>query len=99
MDINKIREKVNYYYKNYDEYLAIIIAMELDWLDLSDEELELAIMRIKFVYNHFDYSTIEGAAISYAEWFNDLKEGNLELEEDENQEDNWKTWYSYSDWK
>ena len=97
--LNKLREQANYYFNNYDEYIATVVVMELDWMNLSNEELEAAIERIKYVYNHVDYATIQGAATSYGYWLQDLREGNLELEEGETEEDNWKTWYSYSDWR
>ena len=98
-NLNEIREQAQYYFKNYDEYLAIAIAMELDWLNLSDEELEAAIGRIKYVYNHADYATIQGVATSYGYWFQDLREENIEFGDNETEEENWRTWYSYSDWR
>jgi hypothetical protein len=93
MNLMKIKEKAKYYFDNYDEYLSIVIAMELDWLELSDEELKVAIERIKYIYNHADYATIQGAATSY------LKTGNIEFDENETEEENWEIWYEYSDWR
>jgi len=91
MDLQKIKDLAKEISIDRQLHHKALIYLEINHLDLSDEDLEIAFERILEVYYQYDYATIMGVALAYAYWF--------EHTEDKNDVEDWIGTYELGDWR